>query len=85
MNNHICKVAPYLVLPTNLEANQVAMRTLQYCKEQLGQSAKQQTGLFCWDKADGNVILQTGETNEGLLVSLFLTSRAIRNFEQFRA
>jgi hypothetical protein len=37
--------------------------------------------MFIWDTTDGNVILQTGGSAEGLAISLFLTSSAVRDFE----
>ncbi len=60
----------------------MAMKALRFCTEQLGKPAKQQTGLFIWDTTDGNVILQTAETSEGLAVNLFLTSRSVQKFER---
>jgi hypothetical protein len=49
---------------------------------QLGKPAEQKTGLFIWDTTDGNVILQTAETVEGLAINLFLTSSSVRKFER---
>lgn len=80
VNGRICKIAPYLVLPSKDQANPIAMDALRYCNEQLGQPVERKTGLFMWDATNGNVILQTGETSDGLVVGLFLTSRSIRNF-----
>jgi hypothetical protein len=84
VNGQICKIAPYLVLPNREQANPIALAALQYCREQLGEPSEQKTGLFSWDTTDGNVILQTGETADGLVISLFLTSRSIRNFARLR-
>jgi len=81
-NGQICKIAPYIVVTAKQEATQLAMETLQFCNEQLGKSAEQQTGLFVWDTTDGNVVLQTGETDKGFCVSLFLTSLSIRDFKR---
>jgi len=47
----------------------------------LGGPVEQQTGLFLWDTTDGNVILQTGELNEGFVLGLFLTRRPTGPFE----
>ena len=66
VNGRIYKIAPYLKLKSKLEANKVAMATMQFCIEKLGKPAEQKTGLFIWDTTDGNVILQTAETAEGL-------------------
>jgi hypothetical protein len=70
-----------LTLPTQQLANPIAMKTLNYCLENLGKPAKQQTGLFIWDTTDGNVIMQTGEFVDGSNIGLFLTSKAIRGFK----
>ena len=80
----IYKIAPYLELQTKQEANPIAMETVQYCTEHLGKPSSQKTGLFIWDTIDGNVILQTAETAEGLAINLFITSRATRNFKPQR-
>jgi hypothetical protein len=80
VNGRICKIAPYLVLPNKDQANPIAMDAFRYCNEQLGQPVEQKTGLFIWDTTNGNVILQAGETADGFVVGLFLTSSSIRHF-----
>jgi hypothetical protein len=84
VNGFISKIAINVVLSTEREANQVAMRLLGYCMEieKLGKPNEQYPGFFIWDTTDGNVILQTGETADGRAVALFLTSRAVRNFKK---
>jgi len=76
------KIAAYLEFGSKSEANPVAMETLLYCTERLGKSAEQRMGFFAWDTVDGNVILQTAETAEGLAINLFQTSRAVRQFKR---
>jgi hypothetical protein len=78
----IYKIAPYLLFTTKHEANQAAMATLQSCTQKLGKPSSAETGMFIWDTGDGNVILQTAETAEGLTVNLFLTSSAVKDFER---
>jgi tetratricopeptide (TPR) repeat protein len=78
----IYKIAPYLVLANKADANPIVTETLQYCIKQLGNPAEQKTGLFVWDMTDGNVILQTDETTEGLSIALFLTSGTVRNLKR---
>ena len=82
VNGQISKIAPYLLLRDKQEANLVATEVLNYCIEKLGTPTEQRTGSFIWDTTDGNVILQTGETADGLGICLFLTSRSIRNFRR---
>lgn len=79
VNGRIVKIAPHVLLPSKSEANPAAMQTLQFCNAQLGAPAEKRTGLFRWHTADGNVILQTAETKEGLAINLFLTARSIRD------
>ncbi len=76
----IYKINPYLEIHEKKQANEIATKTLMYCKSKLGEPAQQQTGFFIWDTNDGNVVLQTAETSEGLALNLFSTSRAIRSF-----
>ncbi len=82
VHGKIYKIAPYILLKEKKEANVVAMDTLRFCTEKLGKPSEQKTGLFVWDTSDGNVVLQTAETAEGLAVNLFLTSRSVRKFKQ---
>jgi hypothetical protein len=84
VNGKVYKIAPYLELDNKQEANPIAMETLRYCTEHLGQPAAQNTGMFIWDTTDGNVVLQTAETAEGLEINLFITSRAVRNFKKLK-
>jgi len=81
VQGNIYKIAPYLELKTKQEANPIAMVTLRYCTEQLGKPSSQKTGLFIWDTIDGNVILQTADSADGLAINLFITSRAVQNFK----
>ena len=66
VDGRIYKIASFLEFQTKQEANPVAMAALQYCTVQLGKPSLQQTGMFIWDTLDGNVVLQTAETAEGL-------------------
>lgn len=82
VHGKIYKIAPYLELKDKKEANVVAMEALRYCTDKLGKPSEQKTGLFIWNTSDGNVVLQTAETAEGLAVNLFITSRSVRNFKR---
>ncbi len=81
VNGYISKIAPRIELASTREANPIAMDALQFCMVQLGEPTKKKTGFFVWDTTDGNVIFQTGETVEGALVALFLTSNSVQKFE----
>lgn len=80
--SRVYKIASYLSFPSKQAANPAAMAALQYCTEQLGKPTSQETGLFIWDTTDGNVILSTADTAEGLNINLFLTSNAVKHFER---
>jgi hypothetical protein len=82
VDGNIYKIAPYLEFQTKQEANPAAMEALQYCTSQLGKPSSQKTGMFIWDTLDGNVILQTADTAEGLTVNLFITSKNVTHFER---
>ena len=82
VNRKVYKIAPFLEARGKDEANPIAMATLRYCTETLGEPDSQKTGLFVWDTSDGNTILQTAETAEGLAINLFVTSREVRNFKR---
>ena len=78
VNGTVYKIAPSFQTYEKNEANNAAMAALAYCSSQLGEPASQRTGFFVWDTVDGNIILQTAETHEGLSVNLFLTSSSIK-------
>ena len=82
VNRKIYKIAPFLEAGSKEEANPIAIATLRYCTETLGKPDSQKTGLFVWDTSDGNMILQTAETERGLAINLFVTSRDVRNFRR---
>jgi hypothetical protein len=82
VNRKIYKIAPFQEARSKDEANPIAMATLRYCTEILGKPDSQETGLFVWDTSDGNTILQTAETQGGLAINLFITSREVRNFRR---
>jgi hypothetical protein len=81
VNGHISKIAPRIELTSKREANPIAMEALQFCPMELGKPNEQKSGFFVWDTIDGNVLLQTAETVEGLLIALFLTSSSVQKFE----
>lgn len=81
VSGKIYKIAIYLTLGSEQEADPIAMETLLYCIEKLGSPSSQITGLFTWDTTDGNTILQTGEVMEGFSIALFLTSRSVRKLK----
>ena len=85
VHGRIYKIALHLVFSTKREASPVAMQALRHCTERLGKPSSRKTGLFIWDASDGNVILQTAETAEGLAVNLFITSRGVRDLKRRRA
>lgn len=89
VDGQITKIATRIESTSKRDANPIACnQSLRFCMSRLGKPAKQKPGFFLWDAIDGNVILQTGETAEGLLIALFLTSSSVKKFEmlpEFRA
>ena len=82
VHGKIYKIAPYLLLKDKQDANAAAMESLRYCTAELGKPAEERSGFFVWDASEGNVILQTAESADGFSVSLFLTSRSVKNFKK---
>jgi hypothetical protein len=80
VNERIYKIALFHLARSKADANPIATGVLSYCEKELGKPSEQKTGLFVWDAADGNVILQTAETGEGCGINLFLTSSAVSGF-----
>jgi hypothetical protein len=82
VDGRIYKIAPYLELYSKEDANDIATVTLLYCTGKLGTPSQKLGGMIIWDSSDGNVILQTAETFEGLAINLFATSKAVRRFKR---
>jgi len=85
----IYKMSPSLWLPGKSQADEAAMKVLDYCKSKLGEPeqregfASPETGSFMWHTSDGNVILEKPfETPLGFVINLFFTSRAARLFKK---
>lgn len=82
VSGKVYRIAIFLELQSKQEANSIATTALQYCIAMLGKPASQITGMFTWDTTDGNVLLQTAETVQGLGINLFVTSRTVRNYRR---
>jgi hypothetical protein len=82
VDGNIYKIAPSLFLKRKQDADAVVLESLRYCTAELGKPTEKWTGFFIWHAADGNVVLQTAEVADGVSVSLFLTSRSVRNFKR---
>jgi hypothetical protein len=80
VQGQICKIALYRADESMAVATPIARHALEYCTKHLGEPATARQGQWVWDAADGNVILMTGESADGFVTSLFLTSGAIRKF-----
>ena len=77
----IYKMNPGIVTKNEKLANEVSIKTLEYCKSKLGDPVDEKIGRVIWDTEDGNVILQTGETEEGFAIFLFIASREAKNYK----
>jgi hypothetical protein len=54
----------------------------QFCEQLLGSPSQEEQGRYFWDTSDGNVILQLTQASGVIDISIFATSREIRNLEQ---
>jgi hypothetical protein len=82
VDGRIYKINPGIQTNSKDRANEVAIRTLDYCRSMLGSPKEQKTGFFVWDTRDGNIILQTAETKDGFGIFLFVTSRTVKNYKK---
>lgn len=81
VNGKIYKLVPHEEFTDKSEGTAVADEVVSYYRKALGEPAKPRPGLFIWDNADANVIVQTAEARDGIGVQVFLTSGASRGFE----
>jgi hypothetical protein len=84
INHKIYKITAYIETKDKDLANGAIMNSFLYCKNQIGEPAKQRSEMFIWDTIDGDIAFQTTQVPEGFGINLFLTSHAIRNFSRLR-
>ncbi len=77
----IYKMNPGIVTKNEKIANEISIKTLEYCKSKLGNPIDEKIGRVIWDTEDGSVVLQTGETEEGFAIFLFIASREAKTFK----
>ena len=86
----IYKLAPYLLFENKRDADKTSEELMRYCIERFGKPAEEHkrmsvgsayADISLWDASDGNIVLQTAELDDTFTVSLFLTSRSVRQFK----
>ncbi len=80
----VYKIAAYMETQDKDLAHVAAMTTFSYCRQQMGEPAKQRSRMFIWDTMDGDVALKTTQKTDGFEINLLLTSNAARNFPRLR-
>jgi hypothetical protein len=61
------------------DVDSIANEIIDYCVRWLGATTEEKVGYLYWDTSDGNVILQLTNMKEWFVISIFVTSREIRN------
>lgn len=84
VHGRVYKIAAYIETQDKDLAHVAAMTTFSYCKQQLGEPAKQRGDMFIWDTLDGDVALKTTQMTEGYEINLLLTSDATHDFSRLR-
>lgn len=79
VSDKIYKWAASLEVGTDEDVDSVANEVIDYCIRWLGATTEEKLGYLYWDTPDGNVILQLTNVNELFDISIFVTSREIRN------
>jgi hypothetical protein len=84
VNRKIYKITASIETKGKDLANRAIMNSFLYCKNLIGEPARQRSEMFIWDTVDGDIALQTTEAPEGFGIHLFLTSHTIRDFPRLR-
>ena len=72
------KLGASLELEDQRQAVELIQLAFKACEVQLGTPTEEKQGLFVWDTADGNVILQTASIMGTVAVNIYVTSSSIR-------
>ena len=78
VDGKIYKLAPHTQFTDKLAALQTLEATLRFYRENVGEPAKPQPGLYIWDVPEANVIVQTAEASDGFGIGLFVTAGSAR-------
>jgi hypothetical protein len=78
VDGEVYKFGASLEIDNQREAVEVIQAAFKACEVQLGTPTEEKQGVFVWDTADGNVILQTASIMGTVAVNIYATSRAIR-------
>ena len=71
-----------LELAKNDDIGQWGHDVFHHCEYFLGPPNQEEQGRYFWDTSDGNVILQITKTGDMIDMSIFTTSREVRNLKQ---
>ena len=82
VQNMIYKWAISLEVGLDENPDAVANEVMEYCIRWLGATTAEKSGYLFWDTSDGNVILQLSNMTTWFDISIFITSREIRNLQK---
>ena len=82
VGKRIYKWAASLDVGTSEDFGQIGYEVFAYCEQWLSTPTQEKQGFCYWDTSDGNVILQLTQSPQLGDISIFVTSRKIRNLEK---
>ena len=77
VDGDLYKLGASCELDDRQQALEVIQSAFKACEVQLGTPTEEKQGLFVWDTADGNVILQTTSIMGTIAISIHVTSSSI--------
>jgi len=78
----IIKWAASLELGKDDDIEEIGNNVFQYCEQFLGSPTQETYGSSFWDTSDGNVILQLSQVKNLFDISIFATSRVVRELKK---
>jgi hypothetical protein len=79
VQGRIYKWAASLEVGGDEDCESIGNEVVDYCIRWLGATTEERLGHLFWDTPDGNVNLQLMNMNDWFDISIFVTSREIRN------
>ena len=82
VQGRIYKWAASLEVGRDEDPDSTANEVIGYCVRWLGATTEEKEGYLFWDTSDGNVILQLTNMSDWFDISIFVTSREIRDLNK---
>jgi hypothetical protein len=82
VEDRLYKWSASLELARHDDIGQWGHDVFQHCERFLGSPGQEEQGRYFWDTPDGNVMLQVAQAGDMIDMSIFVTSREVRNLRQ---